>query len=54
MRNLLLVIIFFFLYAQNMYAQNSEILISGKVVENDNKLPIEYATIALITTSSKA
>ncbi|MDG1729742.1 MAG: TonB-dependent receptor [Algibacter sp.] len=36
-----------------MYAQNSEILISGKVVENDNKLPIEYATIALIDTLSK-
>jgi hypothetical protein len=40
------------LYAGIILAQNQNIILTGKVIESNNKLPIEYATIALIDKNS--
>lgn len=34
-------------------AQNKQVIIIGKVLENNNQLPIEYATISLLDNASK-
>lgn len=41
-------ILIFLLGILHSNAQNSEILITGKVIEGKNQLPIEYATISLL------
>lgn len=53
MRKLLLVIITFLLSANTIYAQNPEIQITGKVIESNNNLPVEYATISILDNNSK-
>ena len=48
------VIFLFFLFGLSIVtAQNTKILITGKVLENNNNLPIEYATISLLDKVSK-
>ncbi|WP_396601468.1 TonB-dependent receptor domain-containing protein [Algibacter sp. R77976] len=37
----------------SIYGQNAQVLIKGKVIESNNQLPIEYATVSLINNISK-
>ncbi|MFD1163136.1 MULTISPECIES: TonB-dependent receptor domain-containing protein [Hwangdonia] len=49
-----LIIILHLLFGFNIVvSQSSQILITGKVLESNNNLPIEYATIAILDNNSK-
>ncbi|WP_147676782.1 TonB-dependent receptor domain-containing protein [Algibacter pacificus] len=47
-----IVILLFFLGCLLINAQNSTIEITGKVIETDSKLPIEYATISILDSGT--
>lgn len=49
----IILVIFMFFEINSLSSQNSQILITGKVIENNNLLPIEYATISIFDITSK-
>ena len=50
-KSIVLIFLFFFLTG-SILAQNKSVKIIGKIIESTYKLPIEYATIALIDKTS--
>jgi outer membrane receptor protein involved in Fe transport len=47
-----LIFFFFFLGAISISAQNKSVEIIGKVIENESKFPIEYATISILDNTT--
>jgi len=53
MHNKLVIVTLLFFGLNVVSAQNTEVLITGKVLESNNSLPVEYATISVLDSSSK-
>ncbi|WP_142786505.1 TonB-dependent receptor domain-containing protein [Changchengzhania lutea] len=53
MHNKLIIVLLLFFGFSFASAQNSQILITGKVLESNNNLPVEYATISVLDNNSK-
>lgn len=53
MHNKLVIVILFFFGLSLVSAQNTQVIITGKVLESNNNLPVEYATISVLDNSSK-
>lgn len=49
-----IVISFFFLTVHSLTAQNKEITVTGKIIENSNNLAVEFATVIAVDTNTKA
>ncbi|MEP3838527.1 MAG: TonB-dependent receptor [Algibacter sp.] len=53
MQNHLLLLLILFFGCHKFYAQNNQLIITGKVLEGNNASPIEYATISILDNDSK-